>query len=191
MKKRWCYWTMVLTLVALTQLVAQEQAQPAAQAATISAVELKQITPYRYAALLMKGSYLQHSSAFPQLYQLAGEQNLGYSLEIFGIYFNDPSQVPEDQLEWQVGFPLSEGQQVKEPLVEKKWDYEQIASITFTGPIGGQDMNKAIESLVTWVMSNGYAPIGPMMEKYLSMPSQNAQGEWCGTIETSLPVKKQ
>jgi AraC family transcriptional regulator len=182
----------VLMLAIVLPLVAQEQAQtpPAAPAATLSAVEVKQITPYRYAALMMKGSYDQHSSAFQHLYQLAGEQNLGYDFQIFGIYFSDPSQVPVDQLDWQVGFALTEGQQIKEPLVEQKWDYEQIAVLTYDGPFN-EEMNKGPQALMTWIMSNGYTPVGPMMEKYLTMPTQNEQGIWTGAVEISEPVKKQ
>jgi AraC family transcriptional regulator len=192
MRQRLILLTTVLTLAALITLAAQEQApaQSAPQSSSLSAVELKQIAPFRYAALLMKGSYDQHATAFPQLYQLAAEQNLGYSFDIFGVYFNDPSQVPVEQLEWQVGFALTEGQQVKEPLVEKMWDYEQIALLTYNGPFTGE-MNKGPQALMTWVMSNGYAPNGPMMEKYIVMPTQNENGEWCGTIEISVPVSKQ
>jgi DNA gyrase inhibitor GyrI len=192
MFKRSSLLTAVLMLAALVPLAAQDQAQtqPAAQAATISAVEVKQITPFRYAALLMKGSYDQHGAAFGRLYQLAGEQNLGYDLQIFGVYFSDPSQAAIDQLEWLVGFPLSEGQQVKEPLIEQKWDYSQIAMVTYTGPFT-EEMSKAPQTLMAWVMSNGYSPVGPMMEKYTAMPSQNAQGQWSGTVEVSLPVIKQ
>jgi len=190
MRQRLILLTIVLTLATLIPLAAQQQAQPEAQASTLSAVELKQITPFRYAALLMKGSYDQHATAFPQLYQLAGEQNLGYSFDIFGIYFSDPSQVPVEQLEWQVGFALTEGQQVKEPLVEQKWDYAQIAMLTYDGPFN-EEMNKGPQALMTWIMSNGYTPVGPMMEKYIVMPTQNEKGEWCGTIEISEPVSKQ
>jgi AraC family transcriptional regulator len=181
MKKRWLL--LLVLLMTATTLFAQEQA------ATLSDVQIKQITPYRYAALMMKGSYDQHSTAFPQLYQLAGEQNLGYSFTIFGVYFSDPGQVPVEQLEWQVGFELSEGQQVKEPLVEQKWDYTQIAMLTYNGPFN-EEMSNAPAKLISWIISNGYTPVGPVMEKYTEMPTQNAQGQWCGTIEVSQPVKK-
>lgn len=156
---------------------------------TLSDVQVKQIEPFRYAALEMIGDYEQHQQAFPKLYELAISQNLGYAIEVFGVYFNDPSQVPVEQLKWELGFELSEGQTVKEPLVEKKWEYTQIATITYTGPFT-DEMGSAMEALFTWVMSNGYSPAGPMVQKYVVMPTQNEQGQWVGTIESVLPVQK-
>ncbi|MDZ7371236.1 MAG: GyrI-like domain-containing protein [candidate division KSB1 bacterium] len=156
---------------------------------TISAVEVKPQTPFRYAALLMKGDYAQHGDAFQRLYQLAALQNLGYNIEVFGIYYDDPSSTPVDQLNWLLGFPLAEGQHAAEPLVERTYDYPLVATITYTGPLTEQ-MAQAYEKLFGYVMSNGLQIAGPIMQRYVTMPTQNAKGEWCGTVVSVLPVKK-
>ena len=177
------YWLLFVILLMTAMTL---NAQPSH---TLSEVQVEQIEPFRYAALEMIGDYQQHSEAFPKIYELAVSQNLGYAVEVFGIYFNDPSQVPVEQLEWELGFQLAEGQTVKEPLVEKKWDYAQVATITYAGPFT-DEMGSALEALFSWVMSNGYTPAGPKMQKYVGMPTQNERGEWAGTIVSILPVQK-
>ncbi|RPH93669.1 MAG: AraC family transcriptional regulator [Calditrichaeota bacterium] len=178
----------VLVLCVLSPAWVQEQ--PSAQQPPAQQVELKQITPFRYAAIVMKGSYEQHSDAFTRLYQSAAEQNLGYGFTPFGVYYSDPSRVPVEELNWEIGFELSEGQQVKEPLIEKKWDFSTIAQLVYEGAFSSPDFGKAHEKIMQWVQSNGFVPAGPLMEKYVGMPTQNDQGEWCGKIEIIQPVQK-
>lgn len=156
---------------------------------TISAVEVKPQTPFRYAALLMKGDYAQHGEAFQRLFGLAASQNFGYDIQIFGIYYDDPSSTPVDQLNWLLGFQLEEGQKAAEPLVERTWDYPLVATISYTGPLTEQ-MGQAYEKLFGYVLSNGYQIAGPMMQRYVNMPTQNTNGDWCGTVVAVVPVKK-
>ncbi|MDZ7317147.1 MAG: GyrI-like domain-containing protein [candidate division KSB1 bacterium] len=156
---------------------------------TLSPVEIKPQAPFRYAALIMKGDYAQHGDAFQRLYQLAASQNMGYDIKIFGIYFDDPSSTPVDQLNWLLGFPLEEGQHAAEPLEERTYDYPLVAAITYTGPLTDQ-MGQAYEKLIGTVMSSGYRIVGPIMQRYVTLPTQNAKGEWCGTVEAVMPVEK-
>ncbi len=176
--------TIALLFAVLTVAVRAQQDAP-----TISQVEVKAVTPFRYAALEMKGDYAQHGEAFQRLYELAARQNLGYPNEVIGIYFDDPMQVPAEDLRWLLGFALSEGQQAQEPLVEKRYDYPMIAQIVYRGPYT-EEMSSAYQELMSFVMSNGYSIAGPVMQKYIGMPTMNSQGQWSGTLEISLPVSK-
>lgn len=155
-----------------------------------SDMQVKEIDSFWYAAVEMKGSYEQHQQAFQTLYEQAGMQGLGTDFPSFGIYYDDPSQVTEDELTWEIGLKLEEKTEIKEPLVLKEWNHTLVASTIYTGSFSSQDFGAAHEKLFQWVMENGYSPAGPMMEKYMDMPTQNSDGEWEGTINIILPVAK-
>ncbi len=108
----------------------------------------------------------------------------------FGIYYSDPSQVAEAELKWEIGFQLAEKGEVKAPLVLKEWKHELMAVTLYEGAFSGEAFGLAYKQLSEWITQNGYSTAGPTMEKYLSMPTQNSDGEWVGTLEIMLPVQK-
>jgi effector-binding domain-containing protein len=153
-------------------------------------VEVREVKPFWYCCVEMTGSYEQHSDAFQTLYEQAGAQGLGMDFSPFGVYYNAPSQVAESELKWDVGLELAEKKEVKEPLVLKEWQHELVAVALYEGSFSGEAFGLAHQKLLEWVTQNGYTPAGPSMEKYLSMPAQNSEGEWAGTVEIILPVQK-
>ncbi|MBN1561604.1 GyrI-like domain-containing protein [candidate division KSB1 bacterium] len=153
-------------------------------------VEVREIKPFWYCCVEMTGSYDQHSDAFQTLYAQAGAQGLAMDVAPFGVYYSDPSQVAEAELKWEIGLELAEKTEVKAPLVLKEWPYTLMAVMLYEGSFSGEAFGSAHQKLFQWVMQNGYDVAGPSMEKYLSMPAQNSDGEWTGTIEIVLPVQK-
>ena len=153
-------------------------------------VKVKEIEPFLYCAVEMTGSYEQHPEAFQTLYEQAGIQGLGTDMSTFGIYHNDPSQVPEAELKWEVGFKLEEEAELEAPLVLKKWEHKLLAAIDYEGSFSGEALGLAFQKLFPWVGKNGYTPSGPTMEKFTDMPTQNSDGEWEGKVVILLPVVK-
>lgn len=152
--------------------------------------EVKEIEPFWYCALDMQGSYDKHEEAFQTLYNEAGVQGLGMDFIAFGIYYNDPSQVAPENLTWELGFELDEKVELKEPLVLKKWEYKLVVSSIYQGDFNSEAFGAAHQKLFEWIGQNGYMPAGPMMEKYISMPTQTSEGGWEGTINMIMPVQK-
>ena len=155
-----------------------------------SKISVKEIEPYFYCAVEMTGSYDQHEDAFTTLYEQAGMQGLGSDFEAFGIYINDPNQTPANELKWELGFELQDSVKVKEPLKHKKWNYSQMAGLLYEGSFSSPEFAAAHVDLFQWISANGYTPVGPMMEKYVEMTSQNSEGEWLGKIRITVPVRK-
>jgi len=153
-------------------------------------VAVKEIEPFLYCAVEMTGSYDQHQDAFMTLYEQAGMQGLGSDFSPFGIYFSDPSSTPVEELKWEIGFVLADSAEVKEPLKLKKWSYNHMAGILYEGSFSAPEFQAAHGELYQWVVENGYTIAGPTLEKYVDMPSQNADGEWVGKVQISIPVTK-
>ena len=153
-------------------------------------VQVREIEPFWYCCVEMTGSYEQHNNAFQTLYEQAGAQSLGMDFVAFGIYYNSPEQVQESELKWEIGFELAEKTDVKAPLVLKEWKYTTMAVIPYEGSFSSEAFGLAYQKLFEWVGQNNYVVAGPAMEKYTSMPAQNSDGEWEGTLDMMLPVQK-
>jgi DNA gyrase inhibitor GyrI len=151
-------------------------------------VRLVKAEPFAYCALEMKGSYDQHGAAFMNLYQAAGAQGLAMNQTPFGVYWNSPDNTPADSLRWDLGFAMTGTQTLSAPLVLKKWAFPLTASIFYEGSYGSQSMGAVYGKLYAWISQNGYRPAGPMMEKFLTMPTQGADGEYSGRVEIAIPV---
>jgi DNA gyrase inhibitor GyrI len=179
--------------------MAQEKKEPAgaagvtmvqASAAAADSVRLTKVEPYSYCAVEMRGSYDKHGTAFQNLYQQAGTQGLPMTAVPFGIYWNSPQDTPVDSLKWELGFALPEARTLAAPLVLKKWEFPLTASLFFEGVYGSEVYNAAYGKLFAWIGQNGYKPAGPMMEKYVTMPAQDAKGQYSGKVEIIIPVAK-
>ncbi|HPN46289.1 MAG TPA: GyrI-like domain-containing protein [bacterium] len=180
MKKTVC---LLAVLLVFQVVMAQE-------AAKTESVTLKTVEPFFYAAVEMTGTYDEHTTAFSSLYEQAGAQSLDMQQAPFGVYYNNPSSTPTEELKWEVCLTVSGEKELKAPLKLKKWDFTQVASRMYTGSYSSEEFGNAYMELFTWIQSNGYVPAGPMMEKFLTNPEQNTDGEWVGTVEMCQPVLK-
>ncbi len=87
--------------------------------AEIPAVSVKTIEPFRALVLPMAGPHAQHDLAFGRL---AGQLRSLGAVPLgppFGQYFNDPSQVPEADLRWEVGFAVRPDVRVHDHAAER------------------------------------------------------------------------
>jgi effector-binding domain-containing protein len=137
--------------------------------------------PLHVLILPMKGSYMQHPSAFERLGSYVAEHGISPQGPALARYFSDPS-TPEADLAWEVGFPVGPTAKAEAPFELKdipgglhavhvhKGSYEELAT--------------AWPTFVEWVMSRGYRPAGPPLQLF-----QGAFGSSTG-IEMRMPVEK-
>jgi AraC family transcriptional regulator len=153
-------------------------------------VRIMPVEAFSYAAVEMRGTYDQSAAAFQSLYQNAGMQGLPMTSTPFGLYWNSPENTPVDSLRWELGLMVPDSTTAAAPLVLKKYRPTEAAALFFEGVYGSPEQNAAYGVLFGWVSANGYRPAGPMMERYLNMPTQTADGKWTGRVEMVLPVEK-
>ncbi len=170
--------------------VKKAEAEKTAEVPEETPIQIHEIEPFTYCALEMKGSYDQHGIAFNNLYAVAGSQRLSLDQAPFAIYLSDPTATPEEELQWEVGFEIPEGTEVKRPLVAKKWEHTTLATRVYTGPFTEEAFGAVYAEIMDWVKENGYFVCGPPLERYLSEPEIDAEGGMSGTIDISFPVIK-
>jgi effector-binding domain-containing protein len=186
---------MILTLPLSAQEKTAEETvgkvgRKATEPAIKTEVEAVEIEPFTYCAVEMAGSYTQHSDAFMKLYSEAAKQGLPMAGVPFGIYYNSPEETPEEELKWEIGMPVPADKELQAPLVMKKWEYTLVAQRDFEGAYDSEELKAAYTEVYGWIYKNGYEPAGPMMEKFLTSPAQNEEGEFVGKVQIVFPVKK-
>jgi AraC family transcriptional regulator len=130
-------------------------------------VSIQKVEPFVYFCMRVKGSYSQIQEAMGQLMMEVQSQNVMPTGPLMGIYYNDPAQVESQDLEWEIGFPVTPRQMIQPPLVLKEWNYTQVSACLHKGPY--QDIGKTVARITDWMSANGYVPAGPVLERYLDM----------------------
>ena len=125
------------------------------------AVVLKTLEAVHALVIPMKGSYMQHPDAFGRLFgqlQASGITPVGPP---FGRYLNDATQVPEADLQWEVGVPVGPEAKASPPLEVRDIPAGPAATLTYLGPPEG--MAQAWQQIAQWIGANGYRPAGPAL----------------------------
>ena len=157
---------------------------------TSQPVQMKDIAPFSYCALLMVGSYDQHDVAFDSLYTEAGKQGIDLETTPFGIYYDNPENTPEEELTWELGFKVNADVKVSKPLVKNEWKFEKVMSAFYEGSFESESYADFYEKLFKRIYGMGYEAVGPMMENFLSMPEMYPDGTLGGKVEIWVPIRK-
>jgi effector-binding domain-containing protein len=174
----------VLLVLLTASLSAGNAPEPAVQGADVS---LKTIEPFAYFCMPVKGSYSQIQEAIGKLMLEIQTQNAMPTGPLMGIFYNSPEEVESSALEWEIGFPVSPSQAIQPPLVLKEWKFTQVAVSMHKGPYA--DVGKTIAKINDWMAANGWAPAGPMLERYLDMNPAEMKPEDLRT-EVWFPCRK-
>ena len=150
-------------------------------------VSLKNVEPFAYFCLPVKGSYSKVQETIGNLTMQMQAQNAIPTGPLMGIYYNSPEQVDAQDLEWEIGFPVVPRQAIQPPLVLKEWRFTQVAVCMHKGPYA--EAGKTIVKITEWMAANGCAPAGPVLERYLDMNPAEMRPENLRT-EIWIPCQK-
>jgi AraC family transcriptional regulator len=175
---------LALLMLGAASLYVWNAPRPTAQGADVS---LQKIEPFAYFCMPVKGSYSQIQEAIGKLMMEMQAQNAMPTGPLMGIYYNSPDEVSSQDLEWEIGFPVSPRQAVQPPLVLKDWSFTQVAVSVHKGPYA--DLGKTIAKISDWMAANDFVPAGPVLERYLDMNPSEMRPEDLRT-EVWFPCRK-
>ncbi len=104
--------------------------------------------------LPMRGSFAQHDAAVERLragLRAAGVEPIG---PLFGHYSNDPTQVREQDQQWEVGYPVPHGTRAVPPFELRTFGAQLVASLRLHGPYA--ESTREWPALFEWLAKNGY-----------------------------------
>lgn len=135
-----------------------------------------------------RGSYMSIGKSFDLLFTTLASRNLmGPGLRMIGVYLDDPTSVPEDELRSQAGVAVNDPVAVDAPLLTARIQGGDYAVLKYKGPYS--DMRAAYDWLFgQWLPSSGYdAADAPIFEEYLNSPRDTPPTEL--RTDIYLPLK--
>lgn len=132
-------------------------------------VTLKEIVPFPYVCIHHKGPFTEIEGVVNSIWPTMQSQNIFPQGPMIGVYYNDPNEVPASELEWEIGFPVMAQAEPQPPLEKKIWQHTLVAAVSHTGPY--ETIAESLPKVFAWMEANGYVASGPIMERYMTMPS--------------------
>jgi len=165
----------------------QPPAKSLDETSNIQAVSVKEISPFTYCCIPHKGPFTEIEDVIKMLMSTSQSQRIYPAGPLIGIYHNSPDEVRPEELQWEIGFPITPQAMPLEPLEKKQWNHTLVATAIHTGPY--EKTGETILKILEWMKANHYVPAGPVMEKYLDMTPSSVPPEKLRT-EVWIPCKK-
>ncbi len=143
-------------------------------------VELQQAArgPYQIVCLEHIGPYQQAPAKIEEVRALLEEKSIAIG-NTCGVYHDDPTSVPQDQLRSRVGFIVEDSIMVEAPfMIDSLAQREVIIGTIKAHPAVAPF--KTYPALNAWMQQNGYETAGPAFEIYHED----------GFVECQIPIRK-
>jgi effector-binding domain-containing protein len=138
----------------------------------------------------VKGSFQLIPGTIGEVVHWIMQKGLPLSGHPVGVYYNDPSQVAEEDMLWEIQWPLEGDAAPAEPDEQgvgvKRVESYQAAATVHTGPYDA--VGPVYGAVAQWVMANGYEFAGAPEEAYLNDP--NAEPKEEPRTEIRFPVTR-
>ena len=178
---------LLLFLVLFFIFVAADTAVADKDPGETMAISVKEVSPFVYCCIPHTGPFTEIEKIIGQLMPAMQSQNVAPAGPMIGIFYNSPEEVKPEELQWEIGFPVTAQVQVLAPLEKKIWEYKTVVSAIHIGPY--ENTGETIAKMMEWMNAEGLAMIGPLMERYLTMPTPGTKPEDMKT-EIWIPCKK-
>jgi len=150
-------------------------------------VSVREVSPFSYCCIPHKGPFTDIEGIIGQLTHAVQEQKIAPAGAMIGVYYNSPEEVKPEELVWEMGFPVSPQVEVQAPLEKKEWKSTLVVSAFHKGPY--EETGKTYYKMFEWMQANKLMPAGPVMERYLNMPTPDTKPENLRT-EVWIPCQK-
>jgi len=178
----------VFSILAILAFLSVAIAMPAQEeAAEEMAISVKEISPFVYCCIPHTGPFTEIENVIGQLMQAMKSQNVFPAGPMLGVFYNSPEKVKPEELQWEMGFPVTAQAEFQLPLEKKQWDYKAVVSAIHVGPY--EATGETFTKMMTWMETEGLTWAGPAMERYLTMPTQETKPEDLKT-EIWIPYEK-
>jgi effector-binding domain-containing protein len=152
----------------------------------IMEIKEKRIEAAKVAYIPYTGSYQKIPEHIQEVGQLVMEKDMEMTGMVYGTYFNSPEDVPEEQLQYEIGFSVNEDFQQIDKLGFKEIPEHTVIAAMHQGAY--TEVGPVIHAVVDYAVKNGYDIVGPITEVYLNDPSQVPESELL--TEVRIPVIK-
>ncbi|MHC5024669.1 MAG: DUF6265 family protein [Planctomycetota bacterium] len=129
------------------------------------------------------GSYDQHPQVITQLFMNLGMAGIAPRGDVVGIYLDDPAEVAEDELRWQVAMPVAGNVNVNKPY--RFETLPKILAAEYRTTLG--QLDAVDESVRRWMEENDCTASRPVRMEYLDQdPDPDAM-----RVRVLIPVTRE
>ena len=172
MKKTISLLGLALFLISITASAALNTQEEAPEKKFAS---VKEVSPFSYCCIKHKGPFTEIPGVIEQLIQAIQEQNIAVAVPMIGFYYGSPGIVKPEELEWEMGFPISSKTEVKAPMEKKEWKSTLVVSAVHEGPY--EEAGKTISKMFDWMRANKLMSAEPVLERFLTIPTPDIKPE--------------
>jgi effector-binding domain-containing protein len=140
------------------------------------------------AFILEKGSYEKIPETLDEVVGWLMTKDVEIQMPIYGLYYNSPMDVSEDQLEWEMGAAFIGDLKGEGRIKIKTVPDHTVVSTIFKGPFS--EANSVYGSLFEFAASNGYKIAGPVLESYLNNPNEVPESKLLTEVQFPVVIKK-
>jgi len=136
---------------------------------------VKEVSAFSYCCIPHKGPFTEIEGVIRQLTHAIQEQKIAPAGPMIGVYYNNPDMVKPEELKWEMGFPVSAKVEVQAPLEKKEWKFTYVVTAIHKGPY--EETGKTYYKMFEWMQANKLTMAGPVMERYMTMPTPDTKPE--------------
>jgi len=149
-------------------------------------VSIKGVEPFTYVCIPHRGPFGAINRTIDRLLEVSSLQDIFPTGPLMSVFYGSPIKLKPENLEWEVGFPISPQLLAQPPLKAKRWDYTLVAEAYYDGPF--EKVGETYAKIYAWLEANGYEPDGPTMDMYVSDPESMSPDDYHTRIW--VPCKK-
>lgn len=152
-------------------------------------IQVKEVQPMTVMSLAFTGSYEQTNKKLEQLMSWLLRVGHPYSSDPLALYYDDPAEVPVDDLRAEVCLPVEEACEPADEIERKQLPGVTVAFAMHQGPYG--KIPQLYPEIFQWISENGYRPVEglPTREVFQVMYGQVDDPQDFVT-EVQVPVEK-
>ena len=136
-------------------------------------VTIKELPALKLAVIEHQGSYLKIGQAFEKVFAISHQHNLLHNnTRAFGIYYDNPNEIPEKDLRAKAGITISDEDNPETGLSITTTASGKYATMIHTGAYS--ELENAYQWLYgVWLINSDEEPANaPVLEEYLNNPRE-------------------
>ena len=132
-------------------------------------VKIAEFEPVNVAYMEHTGAYSNVGNAISTLLRELGKQKIKPAGAVMTVYYNNPDEVAEKDLRWEVAVGIAEGTEVAAPLMTKVLEVGPVATTHYRG--SPDKLAQVYTAIKNAAGGMGREPVGPAIEVYKGIPS--------------------
>jgi effector-binding domain-containing protein len=152
----------------------------------LNQIMIKNVQTFVYCSISYQGRMGSIAEAIRRTWQFMENQDIAPTGPALAVYFGTPGSPDSENLEWEVGFPVTPQVLAQPPLHLTEWTFTTVAELSQVGPL--DSTGETYDRIMDWIGAHGYVKDGPLLEVLFTDPIEENPREY--KTRVWVPVRK-